>query len=215
MSKLNNFRTQWQQAPVMQSSEFDTPDDGIYRIVIEDVQYTERDKDNNETDPTFIYILRVVEGQYENMKFRKFTTLRTEKNLSYMKLDLVKLGLPVPADPEDLPDVHCGARGIVAEVTVKSREYIGRTYKDVYFDRLVARQQAQAVGNPFVNDGRQAQAQAHAQAQAQAQNLRQYAQPPAQQPAQPPTRQAQSFEMPPASYQDAPFDPDAYGGIPF
>lgn len=155
MSRMSNFRGQWTQAPVMYNSEFETPEDGQYRVVIEEVKYSEVDKDNNPTDPTYIYILRVKEGNGAGMRFRKFQTIRTEKNLSFLKGDIMRLGIVVPGDPEDIILALQRAKGLTVDVTVKSREYNGKTYKDCTFDRLIKDGAASdPSNNPFVQDGR-------------------------------------------------------------
>ena len=153
MSRMSKFRGQWAQAPVMYTSEFETPEDGQYRCVIEDVKYSEADFNGNATDPTFIYILRVKEGNGAGMRFRKFQTIRTEKNLSFLKGDLSRLGLVVPSDPEEIIGVFQSARGLTIDVTVKSREYQGKIYKDCTIDRLIKNSN----DNKFIQDGRTAQ----------------------------------------------------------
>lgn len=156
MSRMSNFRGQWSQAPVMHASEFDTPEDGKYIVVIEEVKYSETDKDNNPTDPTYIYILQVKEGNGAGMRFRKFHTIKNEKNMSYLKGDMMTLGIVVPSDPEDIILALQRARGLTVEVTVKSRQYNGKTYKDCTIDRLIKDSSASDPNyNPFVQDGRQ------------------------------------------------------------
>lgn len=156
MSRMSSFRGQWSQAPVMYTSEFETPEDGQYRVVIEDVKYSETDRDNNPTDPTFTYILRVKEGKCAGMLFRKFTTIRTEKNLSFLKGDLTRLGIVAPNDPEEIILALQRAKGLTIDVTVKSREYNGKIYKDCTIDRLI-KDSGDPNYNPFVQDGCPAQ----------------------------------------------------------
>lgn len=162
MSKMSNFRSQWAKAEVKFASEFDVPEDGKYRVVIEDVKYSEVDFNNNPTDPTFIYIFRVIDGNCTGMRFRKFSTIRSEMNLSYLKGDLTRLGLPVPADPEELIAVFPSARGLTLEVTVKSRTIDGKVYKDCNIDRLYKADPSKNNPdyNPFV-ENRQAQPMRH------------------------------------------------------
>lgn len=167
MSKMSNFRGQWSQAPVMYTSEFQTPEDGQYRVVIEDVKYTEEDRDGNPTDPTYIYILRVIDGKNLGIRFRKFQTIRTEKNLSFLKGDLARLGFAAPTDPEEIIILLQRAKGLTIEVTVSSREYNGKTYKDCSIDRRIRNtsdnnanynsQDDDPNYNPFVQDGRPSQ----------------------------------------------------------
>ena len=158
MSKMSNFRDKWAQAPVIYTSEFDTPEDGQYRVVIEDVKYSEQRQDGTPTDPTYIYILRVIDGKCLGIRFRKFQTIRTDKNLSFLKGDLSRLGLVAPSDPEEIIGVFQSARGLTIDVTVKSRQYNGETYKDCTIDRLIKDSAASDPNyNPFVQDGRQAQ----------------------------------------------------------
>lgn len=167
MSKMSNFRGQWSQAPVMYTSEFQTPEDGQYRVVIEDVKYTEEDRDGNPTDPTYIYILRVIDGKCLGIRFRKFQTIRTEKNLSFLKGDLSRLGFAAPNDPEEIIILLQRAKGLTIEVTVTSREYNGKTYKDCSIDRRIRNTSDNNANynspnddpnyNPFVQDGRPSQ----------------------------------------------------------
>ena len=154
MSRMSNFRCQWAQAPVMYSSEFQTPEDGQYRVVIDEVKYSEQDNKGNQTDPTYIYILRVKEGNGAGMRFRKFQTIRNENNLSFLKGDLSRLGIVPPNDPEEIILALQCAKGLTLDVTVSSREYNGKTYKDCTFDRLI---KDDPNYNPFVQDGRQSQ----------------------------------------------------------
>lgn len=160
MSKMRNFRNSWTQAPVMYTSEFQTPEDGQYRVAIDDVKYLEQDKDGNSTDPTFVYILRVVDGKSLGIRFRKFQTIRTEKNLSFLKGDLSRLGIVPPNDPEEIILALQRAKGLTIDVTVSSREYQGKTYKDCTIDRLVPASHTGAGDpdpNPFVQNGWEAQ----------------------------------------------------------
>lgn len=150
MSKMANFRGQWSQAPVMYTSEFDTPEDGTYRSVIEDVRYSETDRNGTPTDPTFIYIFRVKEGKGLGMRFRKFVTIKNDKNLSFLKGDLTRLELVVPADPEEIMGVFQSAHGLTVDVTVKTRHYQGKPYKDCTIDRLI---KVDPHANPFAPDG--------------------------------------------------------------
>ena len=158
MSRMSNFRGQWTQAPVMYTSEFQTPEDGQYRVAIDDVKYTEQDKDGNPTDPTYIYILRVVDGKSLGIRFRKFQTIRTEKNLSFLKGDLSRLGIVPPNDPEEIILALQRAKGLTIDVTVSSREYNGKTYTDCTIDRLIpVNTSGYTNDNPFVQDGRPSQ----------------------------------------------------------
>lgn len=157
MSRMSNFRGQWAQAPVMYSGEFQTPEDGQYRVVIEDVKYSEQDNQGNQTDPTYIYILRVKEGNGAGMRFRKFQTIRNENNLSFLKGDLSRLGIVPPNDPEEIILALQRAKGLTLDVTVTSREYNGKTYKDCTFDRLIKDRSSDPNYNPFVQDGRSSQ----------------------------------------------------------
>ena len=104
MSKLNQFKYDWNNAAIA-TNEYITPEDGQYRVMIENVKYTENDKDGFETDPTFIYTFVVTDGKYKGQKFRRYTAIRNEKSASYFKGDLQKLGIPIPADIEELPEI--------------------------------------------------------------------------------------------------------------
>lgn len=194
MSKLSQYANDWRNAPVV-TSEYITPEDGSYRVIIEGVKYAECDKDGNETDPTFIYIFCILEGNCRGQKFRRFTTIRNEKSAGFFKGDLQKLGLPIPSDPEELPNVFMSAPGIVVDVTVKTRNVNGKDYKDVYFDKVIGRPQQQAM--------QQQMPPAYQPQQRQFTDAR--AQPPKGFYAQPP--QPQGYP------DDIPFDPDGYTGI--
>lgn len=140
MSKLSYFREDWKRAEIA-TSDYITPEDGQYRVAIEEVRYSETDRDGNASDPTFIYTFRIMSEKGKGQKFRRFTTIRNEKSASYFKGDLQKLGMPIPADPEDLPNIFMSAAGIILDLTVKTKIINGKDYKDIYFDKMVGRQQ--------------------------------------------------------------------------
>ena len=150
MSKLSAFRADWAAAKPMQAGEFDTPDDGKYAVVIEGAIYTERKQDGTETDPTIVYTLQIVDGECAGMRFRKYHTIKTVKNLGFLKGDLATLGLVIPSDPEDIPAVLAGARGMVVEVTVKSKMIDGKRFTDVALDKVLKKAaQAPQSETPF------------------------------------------------------------------
>lgn len=136
MSKLSNFRSAWAAAPVMHG-EFNIPDDGKYSVVIENAAYTERKQDGTDTDPTIVYTLYVQGGEWNGTRFRKYSTIRSEKSLGFIKGELSAMGLPIPSDPEEIPVVLASAKGIAMEITIKSRSVDGRAYKDVTFDKFL------------------------------------------------------------------------------
>lgn len=185
MSKLGFYTEDWRAAQAV-TSEYITPKDGVYRVIIESVKYAEVDSEGRETDPTFIYIFCILEGECRGQKFRRFTTIRNERSAGYFKGDMIKLGLPIPANPEDLPNVFQSAPGIVIDVTVKTKTVNGKDYKDVYFDKAIGRQ-APPRPAPQVQDGRPMQGQ--------------------------PQRQQPQAYAPQSYPDDIPFDPNDYNGI--
>ena len=140
MSKLNNIRHEWDNTEA-KMSEFITPEDGDYRAMLESVTYSERDNDGNETDPTFVLVFCIAEGDKAGQKFRRFSTLRNANAISYFKGDVVKMGLSLPRDPEELPGLLQKAVGIVLDLTVRTKLVNGRAYKDIYINRFVKRAQ--------------------------------------------------------------------------
>lgn len=137
MSKLSNFRSAWAAAPVMQAGEFNIPDDGKYSVVIENAAYTEKKQDGSDTDPTIVYTLYVQGGEWNGTRFRKYSTIRSEKSLGFIKGELSAMGFPIPSDPEEIPIVLASAKGIAMEITIKSRSVDGKAYKDVTFDKFL------------------------------------------------------------------------------
>ena len=140
MSRLGDHWNDWRNAPIA-TNDFIKPEDGTYRVIIEGVRYKETDDQGNMTDPTFIYTFRILEGNNQGQRFRRFTTIRDERSASYFKGDMQKLGLPIPANPEELPNVYMSVGGTVVDVTVRTKTINGKEYKDIYFDRLVGKQQ--------------------------------------------------------------------------
>ena len=204
MSKLGFYTEDWRAAQAV-TSEYITPKDGVYRVIIESVKYAEVDSEGRETDPTFIYVFCILEGECRGQKFRRFTTIRNERSAGYFKGDMIKLGLPIPANPEDLPNVFQNAQGIVVDVTVKTKTVNGKDYKDVYFDKAIGRQ---APPQPAPQQPRQ-----FTDARAQAPQGY-YQQQQAYRPPQPqPQRQQPQAYAPQSSPDDIPFDPNDYTGI--
>lgn len=175
MSKLSFYQNDWANAAI-QSNEYITPEDGKYRVIIESVEYSEVDKDGNSSDPTFIYTFQILEGSSKGQKFRRYTTIRNERSASFLKGDLQILGMPIPSDPEDLPQLFLSAAGIVLDLTVKTKTVNDKNYKDVYFNKLVGRQQIQ-------------------QQLPQRQAPQQYQQPPQNYTNQPPQYQQQQYQQ--------------------
>lgn len=147
MEKLRAYYNDWRNAQI-ETSEFITPDDGKYRVLIDEVTYSERDRDGNETYPTFIYAFTITEGNQKGQRFRRYSSIRNEKSAGFIKGDLQKLGIPIPANIEELPELFSSAAGSVIDVTVKTREVNGKPYKDVYIERLIGRQQTQPAPQP-------------------------------------------------------------------
>lgn len=203
MTKLGFFTNAWANAPIA-TNEFITPKDGQYRVIIEKVDYAEQDNEGNECDPTFVFTFTIKEGENEGLKFRRFTTLRNEKSFSYFKRDLQIIGIPIPRDPEELPNVTRSAVGVIIEVTIKSRMYNDKKYKDVYFDKRIGKEQRQEE-NPFLPPEQRPQANR--------QTATQYQQPPQYQQQQ---RSTQQWAQQPAAFNDVPFNPNDYDNqIPF
>lgn len=139
MDKLRSYSNDWRNAQI-ETSEYITPDDGKYRVHIDEVAYSERDRDGNETYPTFIYAFTITEGNFKGQRFRRYSSIRNEKSAGFIKGDLQKMGIPIPANVEELPGLFVSARGLIIDVTVKTKDINGKPYKDVYIDRLVGRQ---------------------------------------------------------------------------
>lgn len=204
MSMLGQYTQEWAQAKI-EVSEFITPEDGRYRVIIDAVEYSERDKDGSATYPTFIYYFTITDGESKGLRFRRYSAIRNEKSAGFIKGDLQKLRIPIPADPEQLPDLFASARGSIIDVNVKSREIDGRTYKDIYIERLYGREQPR----PQAQQTPQAP-----QYQQQTQQPRPQAQQPQQAPR--PAPQQQGYYAPPqqmqfGGYVNRPTDDD----IPF
>lgn len=140
MSKLGSYAQDWQNAPI-ETSDFITPEDGRYRVIIDDVTYTEQDKDGRETYPTFVYTFTITEGDCKGQRFRRFSSIRNERSAGFIKGDLQKLGIPIPRDVEALPEQFMSARGYIIDVSVKTKEVNGKPYKDIYIDKLIGRAQ--------------------------------------------------------------------------
>lgn len=149
MSRLGGYFTIWNQAePIM--NEFITPEDGQYRVIIEEVKYSELDKDNQPCDPTFVYTFRILEGKYKDQKFRRFTTIRDERSAGFFKGDMMKLGMPIPQNPEELPNMFLTTVGIILDVTVKTKTVNDKKYKDIYFDKMIGKQPPAVQQQPMI-----------------------------------------------------------------
>ena len=90
MDKLRSYSNDWRNAQI-ETSEYITPDDGKYRVHIDEVAYSERDRDGNETYPTFIYAFTITEGNFKGQRFRRYSSIRNEKSAGFIKGDLLQL----------------------------------------------------------------------------------------------------------------------------
>lgn len=139
MSLLSQFSSEWMQAQPKQASEFWNPEDGQYDVEIEDVKYTEDAPEGQSAQARIVYTLRVLAGEYEGERFRKFDTIRGRTSLEYVKGDLMTLGITVPADIEFLPQAIQSARGSKVVVKVKTSYKDGREYKNTYINKFLQR----------------------------------------------------------------------------
>ena len=194
MSKLSFYSSDWKNAQVA-TSEYITPEDGQYKVLIENVSYTEQDRDGNESDPSFVFTFQIMEGNQQGQRFRRFTTLRNENAFGFFKRDLQKLGIPIPDDVEELPTVTQTAIGVIMGVTVKSRFYKDKCYKDIYFDKRLGKQASPT------------------QAMQQPQAVR--PQPQTVNPPRQTVRPQPQWAQVPRGYVETPFNPDQYDDIPF
>lgn len=136
MSMLSSFQSEWEKAVPSTASEFHIPDDGTYNASVEDFLYTEESKTGAPT-PTFIYTLRIFDGGNEGMTFKKYVYIRTPKNLQFFKGELNAIGANIPRDLEDTVNAVKCVIGAVVEVTIKTRSYQGKEYKDIFINRLI------------------------------------------------------------------------------
>ena len=90
MDKLRSYSNDWRNAQI-ETSEYITPDDGKYRVLIDEVAYSERDKDGNETYPTFVYTFTITDGNCKGQRFRRYSSIRNERSAGFIKGDLQKM----------------------------------------------------------------------------------------------------------------------------
>ena len=85
------------------------------------------------------YELTLLNGEYKNKKVKKFASLDNADRLGYTKADLKRLGLEIPADIQDLPELlDTEVIGIELVIDVKETTKGDVTYSNIYFDKVLA-----------------------------------------------------------------------------
>ena len=83
------------------------------------------------------YELTLLNGEYKNKKVKKFASLDNADRLGYTKADLKRLGLEIPADIQDLPELlDTEVIGIELVIDVKETTKGDVTYSNIYFDKF-------------------------------------------------------------------------------
>jgi hypothetical protein len=149
MSKLAAMRAQWAQAAPMTSGEFEYPKDGKYTAIVDDVIYTEKKQDSTPCDPTFVYTMRIDGGEYNGMKFRRYQVIKSEKSLGFLKGDLNRMGLVVPADPDEVIQILKSAIGCAYEIEIKTRIVEGKDYRDINILSFIKKSAGAVDDDPF------------------------------------------------------------------
>ncbi len=139
MSALDQWNGTWETCEA-KTSDFITPPDGKYEVEIESVDYEEVDNRQGGYIPQFTWVFRILSGDLADNRFRKYTAIRQQSNLEFLKGEMQQLFIPVACAASQLPGYLRMAAGSTLEVRVKSSSKTkqnGEPYKECYFQRLI------------------------------------------------------------------------------
>lgn len=149
MSALDQWGQTWNSCEA-KTSDFITPADGKYDVEVEDVKYDEIDDRQGGVYPQFTWIFRILNGENEDCRFRKYTVLRKPGNFEFLKGEMMTIGLPVSCSVWMLPNILRMAIGAIIEVQVKSSvrtKQNGEPYKECYVKKILKKSQWMISGN--------------------------------------------------------------------
>lgn len=139
MSALDMWSDNWETCEA-KTSDFITPPDGKYEVEVESVDYEEVDDKRGGCYPQFTWVFRILNGSLADSKFRKYTAIRQQSNLGFLKGEMMKLGLTVSCNIRQLPEYLRMASGANISVQVKSStktKQNGEPYKECYIQGLL------------------------------------------------------------------------------
>lgn len=124
---LKNMKAAWKKAETREG--YSSIPDGIYVARIESAVLTLGGKNK---EPSIEYQLTVLSDEAAGKKTKKWANLATEDNMAWAKGDLAKLDLEIPEDAEDLPGVLEECKGLIVELTFKTKD----DYQNIHFNGL-------------------------------------------------------------------------------
>ena len=134
-AKLTKLRNKWKsaQSEIPSSGDFPKLDPGRYVGRISDGEVNE----SKTTGRLQCFMeLTVTEGESKGDTIRKYYGLDKEESLTYLQRDLVRLGIEIPEDPEELENI---LQSIVKQkLLVKFRVKENGEYLNIYLDKLVS-----------------------------------------------------------------------------
>lgn len=139
MSALDYWGNDWATCEA-KTSDFITPPDGKYEIEVESVDYDEVDDKRGGCFPQFTWVFRIIKGELTDSKFRKYTAIRQQSKLGFLKGEMQRLCIPTGCPINQLPNYLRMAVGSMVEVQVKSSSKVkqnGEPYKECYIQRLL------------------------------------------------------------------------------
>lgn len=129
---LDDFEDMWASVEEPEKKDFEPLPQGTYHVEIEEAVI------DVSRDPASVkWQYKVTDGDYLNRKLWKRNYM-TPKALPFLKQDLNALGVKVEK-ASHLPEALEQLLGKSVEVAVSHRTYNGKTYEDVYVNKLIDR----------------------------------------------------------------------------
>lgn len=148
------LKNAWHTVQPAKTQEFIDLPEGRYFATIDAIKLNQPKQVNDRIIPEIlVYELTVSDGEYQGSRLRKEDGVFTEKNLSFIKRDLLTLGCNIPRELEDVPLALQAAIGLTVEIEVVKTTKNGREYTNTYIQRVVnqmkpSAQQAASQFNP-------------------------------------------------------------------
>lgn len=128
----------WYTVQPAKTQEFIDLPDGRYFATIDAIKLNQPKQVNDRIIPEIlVYELTVSDGEYQGSRLRKEDGVFTEKNLSFIKRDLLTLGCNIPRELQDVQLALQAAVGLTVEIEVVKTTKNGREYTNTYIKRVV------------------------------------------------------------------------------
>lgn len=133
---LEQYDEEWPDLTITEPRSFDDVPPGRYQVEVEGARVETSESSGR---LQFTMFFRVISGGLEDASIPKYTGLDTEQGREIVKNDLHRMGMELDRLSE-LPPMTPMLIGLKLEVTVKLKEKDGKTYRNIFINKLISEQ---------------------------------------------------------------------------